>query len=135
MEKNIEGDLKSKRVLLLGVSYRSEISDTRYSPVEPFYDYLLSKGAKIFLHDPFVNFWEEKNIKVSSDLYHLLSINIDIIAICTNHNYYVNNDKLIKSISKNKISFVLDTVGVLDQKEINYLKINSVVKVIGRGDV
>ena len=48
LEENFEGSLRSKKIILLGVSYRNEISDTRYSPVEPFYDYLESRCAGCF---------------------------------------------------------------------------------------
>ena len=44
---------------------------------------------------------------------------------------------LIESISnnKNQKKIIFDTVGVLNQNEINKLKQNHIVKVIGRGDL
>jgi len=126
-----------KKVFLLGVSYRSDISDTRYTPVEPFYDYLASEGAKIHLHDPYVDIWEEKGIEVSSDLDELLKEDMDILVFCTNHSEYINNASLVESISnnKNQKKFIFDTVGVLNQNEINILKQSHTVKVVGRGDL
>ena len=137
LKETFKGSLRAKNVLLLGVSYRSDISDTRYTPVEPFYDYLASEGAKIYLHDPYVDVWEEKGIKVSSDLDQLLKEDIDILVFCTNHSEYINNNSLIQSISnkKNQNKFIFDTVGVLNQNEINCLKQSHTVKVVGRGDV
>ena len=137
LKETFKGSLKSKNVFLLGVSYRSDISDTRYTPVEPFYDYLSSEGARIFLHDPYVDLWEEKGIEVSSDLKQLLKEDIDILVFCTNHSEYINNEFLIQSISnnKNQKTFIFDTVGVLNQDEINILKKFNTVKVVGRGDI
>jgi UDP-N-acetyl-D-glucosamine dehydrogenase len=137
LKETFKGSLRAKNVLLLGVSYRSDISDTRYTPVEPFYDYLTSEGAKIYLHDPYVDVWEEKGIEVSSDLDQLLKEDIDILVFCTNHSEYINNNSLIQSISnkKNQNKFIFDTVGVLNQNEINVLKQSHTVKVVGRGDV
>lgn len=137
LKETFKGSLKSKNVFLLGVSYRSEISDTRYTPVEPFYDYLSSAGARIFLHDPYVDLWEEKGIEVSSDLKKLLNEDIDILVFCTNHSEYINNKFLIQSISdkKNQKIFIFDTVGVLNQNEINILKQSHTLKVVGRGDL
>ena len=137
LKETFKGSLKSKNVFLLGVSYRSDISDTRYTPVEPFYDYLSSEGARIFLHDPYVDLWEEKGIEVSSDLKQLLKEDIDILVFCTNHSEYINNEFLIQSISnnKNQKTFIFDTVGVLNQNEINILKQSHTLKVVGRGDV
>ena len=137
LKETFKGSLRSKKVLLLGVSYRSDISDTRYTPVEPFYDYLTSEGAKIYLHDPYVHLWEEKGIEVSSDLDQLLKKDIDILVFCTNHSEYINNESLIQSISnkKNKNNFIFDTVGVLNKNEINILKESHTVKAVGRGDL
>jgi len=137
LKENYKENLSGKKVLLLGVSYRSDISDTRYSPVEPFYDYLISEGSKINLHDPYVDIWEEKGIEVSSDLDELLKEDMDILVFCTNHSEYINNASLVESISnnKNKKKLIFDTVGVLNQNEINRLKQSHTVKVVGRGDL
>ena len=59
-------------MLLLGVSYRSNVGDTRYTPVEYLHDYLQKAGCKIEVSDPYVEFWEEKEIKVSQDFLSLL---------------------------------------------------------------
>jgi UDP-N-acetyl-D-glucosamine dehydrogenase len=134
LKETFRESLRGKKVLLLGVSYRSDISDTRYTPVEPFYDYLSSEGAVICLHDPYVDIWEEKGIEVSSDLDQLLKEDIDILVFCTNHSEYINNTSLIESISNQK-KFIFDTVGVLNQNEINILKQNHILKVVGRGDI
>ena len=135
LKETFKENLSGKKVLLLGVSYRSDISDTRYTPVEPFYDYLSSEGAEIYLHDPYVNVWEEKEIEVSSDLDQLFKEDIDILVFCTNHSEYINNEWLIQSISNKKNNFIFDTVGVLNKNEINILKESHTVKVVGRGDI
>jgi UDP-N-acetyl-D-glucosamine dehydrogenase len=44
--------LEGKKVLLLGVSYLNDVGDTRYTPVEGFYDQLFMEGSIITLHDP-----------------------------------------------------------------------------------
>ena len=137
LKETYNESLKGKKVLILGVSYRSDISDTRYTPVEPFFNYLNSEGAEIILHDPYVDVWEEKGIRVSSDLNELFKEEIEILVYCTNHSEYIDNDSLIQSISNNKNQkmFIFDTVGVLNQKEINLLKRNHIIKVVGRGDL
>lgn len=137
LKETFKDNLSAKKVLLLGVSYRSDISDTRYTPVEPFYDYLSAEGAEIFLHDPYVDIWEEKGLEVSSDLDQLLKEDLDILVFCTNHSEYIKNETLIQSISNNKKQkkFIFDTVGVLNENEINILKQNHTLKVVGRGDI
>ncbi len=135
LKESYNKSLTGKKVLLLGVSYRSDVADTRYTPVEPFYDYLVSEGADISLHDPYVDIWEEKSLSVSSNLEHLLKEEFDVLIFSTNHSEYIENSSLIESLSKKRDLFIFDTIGVLNQTEINLLKQNHRVKVVGRGDV
>lgn len=133
--KNISFSLKEKNILLLGVSYLSNVGDTRYSPVELFYNCLVSENAKIFLHDPYVSFWEEMKLKVNNSLHLALDNNYDIIVISTGHSEYAGNDKLIDEILKMKDLLIYDTVGLLTEKEIQSLSKKHVVRVLGRGDL
>ncbi|WP_431855830.1 nucleotide sugar dehydrogenase [Azospirillum sp.] len=53
------GSLKDKRVLLLGVSYREDVGDTRYSPAQTFVEAAEREEAKVVAHDPLVAYWAE----------------------------------------------------------------------------
>ena len=55
------GDIKAKRVLVVGVSYKADISDTRESPAQPFIENLRERGAEVFWHDPLVSSWKGEN--------------------------------------------------------------------------
>jgi UDP-N-acetyl-D-glucosamine dehydrogenase len=46
--------VRGSRVLLLGVSYKNNVEDTRHSPALAILDRLRSKGADVRYHDPFV---------------------------------------------------------------------------------
>ena len=72
-----------QKVLLLGVSYRSDVGDTRYTPVESFYNHLKKDGAKVKLHDPFVKYWEEVNTYVEESFNKVFESKYDIIVITT----------------------------------------------------
>jgi UDP-N-acetyl-D-glucosamine dehydrogenase len=48
------------KVLLLGVTYKANISDRRESPADPLAKRLLEWGADVVYHDPFVSEWEIK---------------------------------------------------------------------------
>ena len=48
-------DLSKMKIIFLGVSYRSNIGDTRYSPVQLLYNLCFQAGAEINLHDPYVS--------------------------------------------------------------------------------
>lgn len=135
LKKTFGEGLAGKNALLLGVSYRSNVADTRYTPVEPFYDYLLSERVNVTLHDPYVDKWEEKSLQVPSDLSSLMKQNIDILVFCTNHSDYINNAVLVHALMGKRNMFIFDTVGVLSNEEIGKLKKQHVVKVVGRGDI
>jgi len=50
--------LNGARVLLLGVTYKRDIADQRESPARPIARKLLSRGAVLSYHDPFVDSWQ-----------------------------------------------------------------------------
>lgn len=62
------GTLSGKRILVLGVSYRQDVGDTRYSPTEIFAREGLKRGAIMEFQDPLVEEWHEMNIKISHDI-------------------------------------------------------------------
>lgn len=49
--------LRGSAVLLLGVTYKANISDQRESPAIPVADHLIRKGAVVKFHDPHVETW------------------------------------------------------------------------------
>jgi UDP-N-acetyl-D-glucosamine dehydrogenase len=51
------GDIKGKKVLVVGVSYKADISDTRESPALPFIESLKELGTQVSWHDPLVSSW------------------------------------------------------------------------------
>jgi nucleotide sugar dehydrogenase len=135
LQTQYNGSLQGKKILLLGVSYLNDVGDTRYTPVEGFYDQLEIEGCEIILHDPHVKYWEEKDVWIKHDLDELLKDSYDIIAITTGHKEYRNNESLINKLIDQPASFIYDTIGVLTNEEIKKLSAKHIVKVIGRGDL
>ncbi len=135
LKKHFGDNLNGKKVLLLGVSYRSDVGDTRYTPVEPLYDYLDKEGCVITTHDPYVNYWEEKQVDVPANLDDVIYKPYDIIIISTGHVEYKNNDALFSAFINQKKTFLLDTVGLLTANDIALIGSAHTVKVLGRGDI
>ena len=135
LQSQFNGSLKEKNILLLGVSYLNDVGDTRYTPVEGFYDQLEINGSNISLHDPHVLYWEEKDIWVNQNLDELLQQQYDLIVITTGHKEYRNNPELINKLMTQSPAFIYDTIGVLTNDEIKMLAVKHTVKVIGRGDL
>ncbi|HNL88217.1 MAG TPA: nucleotide sugar dehydrogenase [Nitrospira sp.] len=129
------GSLKGKRVLLLGVSYRSDVGDTRYSPVERFFQQLVAEGCEVLLHDYYVSLWEETGRRVAADYVDFFANPLDIIAITTAHSGYRGSDRLQELILEQKPLLILDTVGLLSEVEIALLSRRHRVRVVGRGDL
>ena len=78
-EEKLSG-LKSKKVLVIGVSYKPNVSDVRETPVESLIIGLKQKGAQVAWHDDLVKEWNgEKSVTLSSDF--------DLAIIATPHDY------------------------------------------------
>ena len=127
-------NLSNSNVLLLGVSYRGDVGDTRSTPVENLYNYLIEEGASISCHDPYINYWDEKSIEIIQDLSTHLNDTMDIIIISTGHSIY-KDDKTVDKIFNLEPLLIFDTIGHLSNKQINRLKKKHTVKVLGRGDI
>ena len=72
------GGLRNKKVLVVGVAYKSNVADIRESPVKSLIAGLKEKGAQVFWHDDLVKEWNgEKSVNLSS--------NFDLAIIATPH--------------------------------------------------
>ncbi len=85
--------LRGARVLVLGVAFKPNIDDARNSPAKRVIELLLSRGARVFYHDPYV-----PRFQVGGDVFHrervtLESVELteqelavaDCVVIVTNH--------------------------------------------------
>jgi nucleotide sugar dehydrogenase len=127
-------NLEESKILLLGVSYRGDVGDTRFSPVEKLYNYLTEAGANISCHDPYVKYWGEQSLKIYENLSTHLNQSLDIIILSTGHSIY-KEDKTVDMIYNIQPLLIFDTIGHLSNKQINRLKKKHTVKVLGRGDI
>ena len=108
--------LKSKECIFAGVSYAPGVGDTRYSPVQPFFDNINHLFNKCHLVDPYVSFWEETNNAVSNSLDELNLENVEYVFICTKHPEFIHIfDKLDEAV-KSRIH-LFDLVGLYQNSE------------------
>jgi len=135
LKNNINFNLSNKKILLLGVSYLNDVGDTRYSPVELFYNCLIHEKAIVYLHDPFISYWEEKEIVVENDLEKLMSETYDIIVISTGHSKYRNNSSLINHFIKMNNVTIFDTIGIFNENEISRINNKQKIIILGRGNI
>lgn len=105
--------VKGAKVLLLGVTYKENISDRRESPADPLARRLLSWGADLSYCDPFVREWvldDEVNVvrlTSESDLYGVAPA-ADIVVLLQAHSEFAL-DRLAAAGA-----YLLDTRGVAE---------------------
>ena len=98
-KKSIQGS----KILILGVTYKKDISDLRESPALDIISLLIKKGAETYFSDPYVSQLEvEEKILQSYPIKEGLSL-FDLVVIITDHSVY-DYEEIVK-----QSQFVLDT--------------------------
>jgi nucleotide sugar dehydrogenase len=103
------------KVLLLGVTYKANISDRRESPADPLAKRLLEWGADVSYHDPFVQQWHVEGTDLVLTGQQDLSAAVgsaDIVVLLQAHDEY-DGPALVDAA----VSF-LDTRGVVDSPAV-----------------
>ncbi len=78
------GSLIGKKVVVVGVAYKANVTDTREAPAQLVISELQKLGAEVFWHDPVVGSW---NGQSSSDLK-----GFDVAIVVTKHDVVVQAD-------------------------------------------
>ncbi len=68
--------LNGARVLVLGVAFKRDIDDARNSPAERVIELLLSRGAQVAYHDPYV-----PRFRVGGDVFHREKVNLESVEL------------------------------------------------------
>ena len=130
LKKYFNGSLKGKNILLLGVTYRQDVGDTRFSPSEIFFKSTLLEEAKIRAYDPLVKNWDEVDISMEINLPDSADFHAIIFAVP--HKEFAKID-LTAWISGNSV-LLFDANNVLTEKQVNDIKKNKLNYMsIGRG--
>lgn len=81
--------LAGARVLLLGITYKANVSDTRVSPPMQIVELLAGRGAQVSYHDPLVpEFQMGNHLVVGITLDDAALSEADCVVIATNHDSY-----------------------------------------------
>jgi nucleotide sugar dehydrogenase len=125
------GGVAGRRVLLMGVSYRPGVADTRYSPSQTFVERLRRDGAKLLSQDPLVGFWEELGEEVPVEL--PAAAGLDAVVLAVPHPQYRDLD--FAGWLGDSRPLVLDASGVLTDAQRRQLRgLGCRVESIGRGE-
>jgi UDP-N-acetyl-D-glucosamine dehydrogenase len=93
------GSLKGKKVIVVGIAYKANVSDTREAPGALVIDKLKKQGADVSWHDPVVKAW---NGQSSSELK-----GFDVAIVVTKH------DVVSESAIKASAAYVFDCTGAI----------------------
>jgi UDP-N-acetyl-D-glucosamine dehydrogenase len=64
-----DGSIKGKNIVVVGVSYKSNVADTRETPAAAVIDLLRQEGAAVTWHDDLVGIWRgESSAPISGDI-------------------------------------------------------------------
>lgn len=128
IEQLLGGDLRGKKILVLGVSYRQDIGDTRYSPTEIFVREALKRGAEVVCQDPLVSVWKEMGISVLREIPVFKGFSAIVFAV--QHKQYKEIE--LENMEMDTGTLIFDANCVLDKwqrdkvKKINYIKFASI---------
>jgi nucleotide sugar dehydrogenase len=157
--RNMGRIVAASRIAVLGVSYREDVGDTRYSGSEILVRKLTEMGADVIVHDPYVKHWWEmekqdtypapghsrsrffrnqerlKDLVVHKDLAKALR-GANAVVLAVRHQSYRNLDPDEMVEMAGKPAAVVDCFGILDDCAIRrYFELGCEVKGLGRGHV
>jgi len=103
--KEASGNLVSKKIAVLGVSFKAGSDDIRNSPSEKLVDILKGLSANVLVHDPYV--------KETASLDEVLQ-SPDIVIIATNHKEFYD---IAQKINNTSCKVVYDVWGMYDASD------------------
>lgn len=108
--------VRGARVLLLGVTYKADISDQRESPADEIAVAFRAKGAELEYHDPYVPVWDAggERLSVVTDLDAAVQA-ADVVVLLQAHRAY-DLDRLTSLAGR-----FFDTRGVADPSRVSRL--------------
>ena len=112
-------DLKAvngSNILLLGVTYKANLSDQRGTPARPVAAQLLDMGAEVYFFDPYVDLFPTngKELSCATDLSDAIN-QADLVVLLQAH------DQIIQSTSLTEARRILDTRGALSGDNVERL--------------
>ncbi|MBW2062009.1 MAG: nucleotide sugar dehydrogenase [Deltaproteobacteria bacterium] len=157
--RNMGRIVAASQITILGVSYREDVGDTRYSGSEIIIRKLTEMGAEVKAHDPYVSHWWElekqesypasgaswsrffrnqehlSEFRMTSELSEALN-GAEGIIFAVRHKHYLNLDpEEVVSMTGGPVAIV-DCFGILDDAIIEkYFELGCEVKGLGRGHI
>jgi nucleotide sugar dehydrogenase len=130
LQSMLRGSLSGKKILLMGVSYRPDVADTRFSPSATFLEEAEKLGASVTCYDPVVKEWPEMGRTIERELPQAGSFDAVVFAVA--HHSYANLD--LRNWVGSESPAILDANNVLTRPQREKLReLGCQVETIGRG--
>ncbi len=157
--RNMGKIVAASKIAILGVSYREDVGDTRYSGSEIIVRKLTEMGGNVIAHDPYVKHWWElekqdtypapghsmakffrnqdnlNEIHVQKDLKETLN-GADAVVLAVKHHEYLKLTPETVVGFINQPAAIIDCFCLLDDNQIRrYFELGCEVKGLGRGHI
>jgi nucleotide sugar dehydrogenase len=157
--RNMGKIVAASKIAVLGVSYREDVGDTRYSGSEIIVRKLTEMGGNVIAHDPYVKHWWElekqdtypapghsmakffrnqdnlNEIHVQKDLKETLN-GADAVVLAVKHHEYLKLTPETVVGFINQPAAIIDCFCLLDDNQIRrYFELGCEVKGLGRGHI
>ena len=114
------GDLKDKKIALLGVAYRFNSEDTRNSPTLTLANYLRENNISYILHDPYVKPDDQNLTKFNQQQFFTNDLQkavdfADYVFVCTAHKIYIDGFEQI--VSAKNIRGISDAANIYKEEQ------------------
>ena len=127
----MNNELEKKNILVMGVSYKGDIGDSRFSPSELLVRTLKARGAHVMCFDPFLSYWSEMEQPLLSDFPD--TDEYEAVVFATAHSQFYDLD--VSSWLKGNRPVVLDAVNIMSENQRRICRESGViVETIGRGN-
>lgn len=131
-----EGEIRGKKIAILGASYLNDVGDTRNSPTETLYDALSKNNAKPAVHDPYLLEWTERpDIPFMTELDDVLK-NADGVVFAVKHKHYLDLEPDFVLDRATRPPRIIDAFNILNDIKIRrYKEAGCEVRGVGKGHI
>ncbi len=124
--------LKRAKVLVLGISYRPNVKETRYAPSLELIAILKKRGARVTAFDPLFNASDMESFGLASEPTLRKAVEkADCTILAVAHDDFKNMDTVELAAHMSKKGLIIDCTGILDPTSVE--KSGLVYRGVGRG--
>jgi nucleotide sugar dehydrogenase len=124
--------LKRAKVVVLGISYRPNVKELRYSPSLDLISILKRRGARVTVYDPLFNASEMESMGLTSEASLRRALEkADCVILTVGHDDFKTMGSIELAAHMSKQGLVIDCTGILDPASVE--KSGLVYRGLGRG--